>query len=236
MKIYHVIIVFIVGLVLSACSGSGGAAPAAVTDTYTGLYAATGGEVGVASVNEDEEYTYFFNGVPVDVTLSGTLPISGFVDTTGGGIARHIGGTTYSYSRFGVVASFDGFTPGDTYTNGEVFYVGQKTSSMPVTGTAIYSGYLTTLQGGEFNDATVTFSVDYAGNTISGDATLDGTIMTFDVGIIIGSDFSGTVLSGAAIAGEYHGSFFGLNAAELGGVGTFDDGGGTFGYSFGAKK
>ncbi len=236
MKIYHVIIVFIVGLVLSACSGSGGAAPAAVTDTYTGLYAATGGEVGVASVNEDDEYTYFFNGVPVDVTLSGTLPISGFVDTTGGGIARHIGGTTYSYSRFGVVASFDNFTPGDTYTNGEVFYVGQKTSSMPVTGTAIYSGYLTTLQGGEFNDATVTFSVDYAGNTISGN-TLDGISMIFDEGIIIGSDFSGTVSSGTTeIVGGYHGSFFGPNAEELGGVGTFDNGGGTFGYSFGAKK
>jgi hypothetical protein len=246
MKNYHMIMVFIAGLVLSACSGSGGATPAAVTDTYTGLYVG-GGEAGVASVNEDEEYTYFFNGVPVDVTLSGTTPIGGFVDRTEGAIAKHIGGTTYSYSRFGVVASISSpmsgssITPAATapdteYVDGEVFYVGQKTSSMPATGTATYSGYLTTLQDGEFNDAAVTFAVDYGDKTISGDATLDGTNMTFDEDNIIGSDFSGTMLSGAAIAGEYHGSFFGPNAEELGGAGTFDGGEGTFGFSFGAEK
>ena len=237
MKIYHVLIVFIVGLVLSACSGSGGTTSAAITDTYTGLYTATGDEAEVASVvgvDVAAVYTYNFQGVPVDVTLSG-MTASGFVDTAGGGITRHIGGTTYSYSRFGVVASFDGFTPGDTYTDGEVFYVGQKTSSMPITGAAIYSGYLTTLQGEDFYDATVTFNVDYGDKTISGN-TLGVISMTFDEGIINGSDFSGTVLSGTEIAGEYHGSFFGPNAEELGGVGTFDDEGGTFGYSFGAKK
>lgn len=45
MKIYHVVIVFIIEMMLSACGGGGGGAtPAAVTDGYRGLYAATGEE------------------------------------------------------------------------------------------------------------------------------------------------------------------------------------------------
>ena len=66
MKIYNVIIVFIVGLMLSACGGGGGSAtPTAVTDGYRGLYAEGGGEAGVASVDGVDAaavYTYNFKG------------------------------------------------------------------------------------------------------------------------------------------------------------------------------
>lgn len=241
MKMYNVVLVFIVGLMLSACGGGGGGAePAAVTppaDTYTGLDAATGEEAGVASVDGVDDaavYTYNFKGTPVDVTLNG-LEADDFVNTTEDVIARHIGGTTYSYSRFGVVASYSAMTTEDHITDGEVFYVGQKTSSMPTTGTATYSGYLTTLLDGEFSDATITFNVDYGESTIGG-AITDGYV--FDTGAIVGSDFSGTVSANSFdVVGAYHGSFFGPNAEELGGVGTIDGAGvENFGFSFGAQK
>ncbi len=249
MKILNIMLLAIVMMILSACGGGGGGAtPTAVTQTYTSLYVEGGGEAGVASVEGVDAaavYTYNFKGTDVDVTLSG-ISAGTFYTSTEGAISKHIGGTTYSYSRFGVVAAYYSYggssiTPAATaplYVDGEVFYVGQKTSSMPTTGTASYSGYLTTLSiTGQFQDAPIGFDVNYGDKKISGDATLDGTSMTFDESSIIGSDFNGIISSsGPDNAGSYHGSFFGPNAEELGGAGTFNDGGGTFGFSFGAKK
>ncbi len=254
MKIYNVIIVFIVGLMLSACGGGGGGAtPTAVTQTYTSLYVEGGGEAGVASVEGVDAaavYTYNFKGTDVDVTLSG-ISAGTFYTSTEGAISKHIGGTTYSYSRFGVVAAYYSYggssiTPAATaplYVDGEVFYVGQKTSSMPTTGTASYSGYLTTLSiTGQFEDAPIGFDVNYGDKKIEGSlkepgSSLFGETISFD-GTIDGSDFSGTATSSSwNNSGTFSGSFFGPNAEELGGVGMFSDSvEGALGFSFGAKK
>jgi hypothetical protein len=235
MKILNIFYVIIVAMMLSACGGGGGSAtPAAVTDGYRALYAATGEEAGIASVegvDDDAVYTYNFRGIPVDVTLDGIVAGT-FVNIEEGAIAKHIGGTSYGYSRFGVIATYNAFGSGDTYTNGEVFYVGQKTSSMPATGTATYYGHATTLSEGDFVDVDVTFDVDYGSRKISGNAD-DG--MIFDETNIVGSDFSGTVSFETEVAGDYHGSFFGPNAEALGGVGTISQEDDNIGFSFGAK-
>ncbi|MBN2768447.1 MAG: transferrin-binding protein-like solute binding protein [Campylobacterales bacterium] len=237
MKILNIFYVIVIAMILSACGGggSGSAEPTATIATYTGLEAATGDDAGVASVvgvGDDAVYTYNFKGTPVDVTLDG-ISAGTFYTSTEGAIAQHIGGTTYSYSRFGVIASYNTFSSGDHITEGEVFYVGQKTSSMPTTGTATYHGHTTTLSEGDFLDASVTFDVDYGSRKISGNVD-DG--MIFDETNIVGSDFSGTVSFEAEAAGDYHGSFFGPNAEELGGVGTLGDESGYVGFSFGAQK
>ncbi len=248
MKILNIMLLAIVMMMLSACGGSsgGGATPAVVTQTYTGLEVVEGKEAEVASVvgtGDDAVYTYNYQGTPIDVTLNG-LEVDDFVRITGGDIALFVGGTSYSYSRFGVVASRfsltgSSITPAAAaplYDNGEVFYVGQKTSSMPTTGIAKYTGDLTTLSSnGDFYDGFVEFEVNYGGKTMEGTATVFSQNMELD-GTIDGSDFSGIMLSGPENVGSYHGSFFGPNAEELGGAGTFNDGGGTFGFSFGAKK
>jgi hypothetical protein len=246
-KIYNVVVVFIVGLILSACGGGGGggATPTAVTDGYRGLYAATGEEAGVASVDGVDAaavYTYNFRGTPVDVTLNG-LEAGGFVETKESPIARYIGGTTYGYSRFGVVASYDTFGT-EHITNGEVFYVGQKTSSMPTTGEATYNGMASSLYEGAFINNDIQIFVDYGVRTITGRMDNDpifGEDVLFD-GTIEGSDFSGDLAAtydGTTYdnAGTFSGSFFGPDAAELGGVGVLSDGvDRTIAFSFGAEK
>jgi len=253
MKILNIMFVAIVMMMLSACGGGGGGAtPAAVTETYTGLEVATGDDAGVASVvgvGDDAEYTYNYQGTPVDVTLSG-ISAGTFYTSTEGAIAQHIGGTTYSYSRFGVVARNNSFSSSSIapaiyipeYEDGEVFYVGQKTSSMPTTGIATYLGHLTTLAGGEFYDVSVGFDVNYGDKIMRGGLTAPetgsvfGESILFD-GTIVGSDFSGTVTASSwDNGGTFSGSFFGPNAEELGGVGTLSDTEDrTIGFSFGAE-
>ncbi len=248
-------LIAMVMMMLSACGGGGGSAtPAAVTQTYTGLEVEGGGEAGVASVvgtGDDAVYTYNYQGTPVDVTLDGATPIGGFVHITEGAIAKHIGGTTYSYSRFGVVATYYSYsgssiTPAaeaPRYVDGEVFYVGQKTSSMPTVGTASYSGHLTTLSiSGQFQDASIGFDVNYGDKKIKGgfqDAgpALFGESLFFD-GDIDGSDFSGTATASSwNNGGTFSGSFFGPDAEELGGTGVLSDSeDGALGFSFGAQK
>ena len=258
MKILNIMLLAMVMMMLSACGGGGGGSvtPAAVTETYTGLEVATGADAGVASVvgvGDDAEYTYNYQGTPVDVTLNG-LEAGGFADITEGSITRHVGGTTYSYSRFGVVASTSSpmtgssiapaaTAPDSEYIDGEVFYVGQKTSSMPTTGIASYLGHLTTLADGEFYDVSVGFDVDYGNKIIEGGFTAaePGSVFGNDVlfeGAIDGSDFSG-ITSGDSWdnGGTFSGSFFGPDALELGGVGVLSDSeNGTIGFSFGAER
>lgn len=256
MKILNIMLLAMAMMMLSACGGGGGGSvtPAAVTETYTGLYVATGDDAGVASVvgvGDDAEYTYNYQGTPVDVTLNG-LEAGGFVDITEGSITRHVGGTTYSYSRFGVVASASSpmtsssiapAAAASSYVDGEVFYVGQKTSSMPTTGIASYLGHLTTLADGEFYDVSVGFDVDYGDKTMKGGFAVPepGSVFgdnVFFEGTIEGSDFSG-VTSGDSWdnGGTFSGSFFGPDALELGGVGVLSDSeNGTIGFSFGAER
>jgi hypothetical protein len=64
-----------------------------------------------------------------------------------------VGGSTYSYSRFGGCPKYD--------LTKSSFHVGTKTTTMPTTGTATYSGYV--VDSSLANNA-VNFNVDYGKN------------------------------------------------------------------------
>lgn len=184
------------------------------TTSYQGLYGVGAANAGTASVSSTGAYTYNYNGTSIDLTSTG-MSAGGVVSTTTGGVKKVVGGSTYSYSRFG------GIAPSTDLAKSEVFYVGTKTTTMPTTGTATYSGYV--VDSSLANNA-VNFNVDYGAKTITGSTST----LNFTNGTITGSDFAGT----ASGNGTFKGSFFGTNAAELGGTGT------TAGnaFSFGAKK
>jgi hypothetical protein len=155
-------------------------------------------------------YTYTYNGTEVNVSPTG-LSAGNVLNLTSGGIKTVTGGTTYSYSRFG------GISTATDLTKSELYYIGAKTASMPTTGTATYSGQIV---DNNLANSAATFNVNYGAKTItSSSLALNGTIT--------GSDFAGTVTGGT-----FNGSFFGPKAEELGGVGTTNGSG----FSFGAKK
>lgn len=184
------------------------------TTSYQGLKGIGATNAGTATVSSTGAYTYIYNGTSIDLTSTG-ISAGSVVSTTTGGVKKVLGGSTYSYSRFG------GIAPSTDLTKSEVFYVGTKTTTMPTTGTATYSGQV--IDSSLANNA-VTFNVNYGAKTITGATST----LNFTNGTITGSDFAGTVTGN----GAFKGSFFGTNAAELGGTGT------TAGnaFSFGAKK
>lgn len=215
-------------LTFSACGGGSGGSnvstpaetPAPVETpvsnvTYQGLTGATGAIAGTASVSNGV-YTYSFNGTNVNVTNPGNgISAGGVATVSANGQKIAYGGTTYSYSRFGGIASTSDLTASQLY------YVGTKTETMPMVGSATYTGKVV---DNTLANSSATFNVDYGTKTISGSTSA----LTFSNGTITGSDFSGTVSGN----GQFNGSFFGPDAAELGGVGTTN---GTA-FAFGAKK
>lgn len=184
------------------------------TTNYQGLYGVGATNAGTATVSSTGAYTYGYNGTSIDLSPSG-LSAANVISLTSNGVKEVIGGSTYSYSRFGGVA------PSTDLTKSQVFYVGTKTTTMPTTGTATYSGQVV---DSSLANSAVTFNVNYGAKTITGTSSA----LTFSNGTISGSDFTGNVSGN----GTFKGSFFGTNAAELGGTGT------TAGnaFSFGAKK
>ncbi|MDY0195303.1 MAG: hypothetical protein RBR33_04475 [Sulfurovaceae bacterium] len=181
--------------------------------TFQGLKAIGGADAGLGRV-EDGKYLYVYNGGDVDITTNGIMAGTVFIidnRTT----RTVIGGTTYSYSRFGAIA------PSDDLSQAEVFYMGTKTTSMPATGSATYEGLVVEH---DMSNTSASFNVDFGAKTIVGSAG----DKSFTNGVITGADFAGDV-SGS---GQFQGSFFGNDAAELGGTGTSDGNA----FSFGAKK
>lgn len=174
---------------------------------------------GIKSTNQvsvnNGEYSFTRNGHTISlntpVMMAGKL-----LDLTDSKTSRKvIGGSTYSYSRFGAIVS------GQYLTQTEMFYVGEKTTNMPTKGTATYSGLVI---DHNLTSDDVKFNVNFADKTISGTSSN----LTFTDGKITGADFKGDVSGN----GTFNGSFFGDAAAELGGVGTSNG----KGFSFGAKK
>ena len=243
-------------LALTAC-GSGGSGsgvsntgitpvtPGVTTTnpTFQGLKADGSGNAGTAVVDSAGRYTYVYNGNVIDVTLSNNRNLiqgGDVVRLTVNGVDQAIGGSNYSYSRFGGVA------PKDQAEKGEVFYVGKQTVNMPTTGTAVYKGMGvgadTDGQTGvsRFSTAPMTFNVNFGQKTLSATVDIADTDGIMGQGTIVGSRFSGDLRDDALSVGSYSGAFFGPNAEELGGLGKFDpdtthsnEG---FGFSFGAKK
>ena len=232
-------------LVLTACgsggSGSGvnntGTTPSTpvVTTTnpsFQGVKADGTGTAGVAVVDAMGKYTYTYNGTVVDVTGT-NLSSSTVANVIIGSLnqMQAIGGTQYSYMRFG------GIAPKDQARKGDVFYVGKQTVNMPTTGIAVYKGLGVGSDGSSyFSFEPLSFNVDFGAKTISGKADAY-TEFVFQTGKISGSQFSGNV-SPTIGGGTYSGSFFGPAAEELGGIAkinaTEDDP--AINISFGAKK
>jgi hypothetical protein len=183
------------------------------TETYQGVKAIGGANAGQGRV-ANGQYLYSYNGIDVDVTSSG-MTAGSVVDMTSNGRRTVIGGSTYSYSRFGAIA------PASDLTQAEMFYMGTKTTNVPTTGSANYNGRVIK---DDLTNTVASFSVDFAQKTINGSA---GDI-TFTNGAITGADFAGDVSGN----GQFKGSFFGNGAAELGGTGSSNGNS----FSFGAKK
>lgn len=192
---------------------------------------------GTASTNlatatsDGAKYTYQYEGKTLDITLPSTKAGTVVSSTDGSGLTTAVGGSTYSYSRFGSVFSKNQSSPS------EVFSVGVPTSNMPTTGSAQYKGLL--LGAGMTSDRQAfhtQFDVSFADKTLTGSGnTVDGTkVYEFRDGKIAGNAFAGVFAHPAAeTAGTFAGQFFGPNAAELGGYAHAEDG---YTFSFGAKK
>jgi hypothetical protein len=248
----------LVAMVMAACGsgGSGSGATAATTSTtststtstttsttpnsFQGVVRSTGVASGVGTVNAGK-YTYTFDGHAIDVT-SPSVTAGYTVNLTSNGINTVIGGTTYAYSRFGAV----GYS--DALKNGDVFYMGTPTVTMPTTGTARYVGALIQYNygnpftpTGDMTNAGLTarnanFNVDFGAKTLTGTSDYTSgdmmSLLSFQNGTIQGSAFSGQLVNNG-MSGSFSGSFFGPNAEELGGVGKLGSG---ESLPFGAKR
>ena len=141
-----------------------------------------------------------------------------------------------SYSRFGAYFGADKTDAEiangsrSTQTN-KVFSMGQVTTNMPTTGTAVYNGLsLGSSTGNAYNQGTSQFNVDFGAKTISG--TVSNAAYSADLrGTISGASFSG-----AHNGVNMSGNFYGPNAAELGGVYNGTSNGRSVVGSFGAKQ
>ena len=247
----------VIALVFLGCGGGGGGSAGtqpttptnpsnpepSKTTTFQGLKEEGGELAGTARVDSNGKYIYTYKGIDVDVTYPG-ITAGTVIDMTVGDKTMQIGGSTYSYSRFGAISQKDDLT------QMEVFYVGKQTASMPTTGTAAYNGLLIGSDIDElgisydnFSHAKVHFDVDYGAKIITGYSTdyEDGKI-EFNDGKIKGATFSGKVVYKREPYdfkdGLFAGSFFGPNAEELGGIGYVlrKENDRKVSFSFGAKK
>ena len=109
--------------------------------------------------------------------------------------------------------------------------MGQVTTNMPTTGTAVYNGLsLGSHTGDVYGEGTSRFNVNFGAKTISG--TVSNAAYSADLrGTISGAAFSGTH-NGVNMSGN----FYGPNAAELGGVYSGTSNGLPVAGSFGAKR
>ena len=183
------------------------------------------------ATSDGAKYTYQYEGKTLDITLPSTKAGTVVSSTDGSGLTTVVGGSTYSYSRFGAVFSANHESPS------EVFSVGVPTSNMPTTGSAQYKGLL--LGDGMTSDRQAfhtQFDVSFANKTLTGTgSTVDGVqVYEFRDGKILNNTFAGVFAHPAAdTAGTFAGQFFGPNAAELGGYAHGQEG---YTFSFGAKK
>ena len=141
-----------------------------------------------------------------------------------------------SYSRFGAYFGPDKSAAEiangarSTQTN-KVFSMGQVTTNMPTTGTAVYNGLsLGSRTGDVYDYGTSRFNVDFGAKTISG--TVSNTAYSAD----LRGTISGAAFSGAHNGVNMSGNFYGPNAAELGGVYNGTSNGKSVVGSFGAKQ
>jgi len=155
-------------------------------------------------------------------------------------------GNTLSYSGYGVWAT------NDTGTAGRIgfFSLGNATSTMPVSGTATYtgttfgaanaSGMIYGVEGtiqlaANFGTGTVTTNISNIQTQQLGTNTTASLPSMSGTATISGTQYSGT-LSGGSLSGTSTGTFYGPNAAETGGTWKVTGGGVTAIGSYGAKQ
>ncbi|GEM_PF-2753954 len=156
-----------------------------------------------------------------------------------------LGGTGYSYSRFGAYALRQVPTWSTDWSSiTDIFSIGDITpiSGMPTTGTATYNGFAVSGKIAGNVSSAMTFNVDFGTHTISGQTNAlvvnFGREVSLSTGTISGNTFSGIAHSdahdGIVFNGKYSGRFYGPAAQELGGTAEFNNP--TQGFAFGGKK
>lgn len=187
---------------------------------------------------DGKTFSYTFNGKTVDLTMPGVIVGGLSAITEGGatGTTKVVGGTSYSYSRFGKI--YNNATP----DLAEAFYTGTPTANMPTAGTAVYKGKLI---AGEYQsklvEGDIQFDVSFANKSIAGQyaPSIDlNDVYHFKNGVISGNKFSGHVFYREDVnpEGTFNGQFFGPNADELAGFAKSTNSVDAGAAVFGAKR
>ncbi len=212
--------------------------PTPSTNTSNGFFKIKVSGYSIDIKDQDEDINtlkvnYFKNGVGSELVNVTLIPkgfsVGKFFTKGGSSRQRIVSGSDYSHVRFGLIQS----KTDDIVT----FAQGYSTLDMPVTGKAVYKGSFVSgkdFYSPNFNDVIngdITFNVDFAGKTITGDIAENDHI-SFKKGL--NAKINGNTFSSGNLAGykELEGYFYGPNAAELGG--TYNDNKAR--ASFGAKK
>ena len=273
-KVYNMILLAASTSVLFACGSGGSGSGATGTTTGTSTGGTTGGTSGGTTgggttgsstttpltsyttisnypsnrVRTDDHGTFTYYNAITQQTISLNTP-----GITSGGIYNQntadsrlaLGGTGYSYSRFGAYALRQVPTWSTDWSSiTDIFSIGDITpiSGMPTTGTATYKGFAVSGKTSGNVSSAMTFNVDFGAHTISGQTNAlvadFGREVSLSAGTISGNTFSGIARSnahdGIVFNGSYSGRFYGPAAQELGGTAEFNNP--TQGFAFGGQK
>lgn len=236
-------------LVITACGSSGGKSDNATnTNTNTNTPAvvpssdSTGAVIVISGSNpnvkvetkklKDTNLNFItVDGKAIRVAYT-NLGISSGIWTSINSFATCCG--KFSDVRFGIV---DSKGPEE---NGHIFYNGNPSKTVPISGKANYSGYFVVAgQTAEFDKddflrGDATFAADFGSKTLSGTLT-QATLKPINVNATIaGNSFTGSANSATfSTKANVEGKFFGNNAKELGGIFTDSK---TWSGAFGAAK
>ena len=120
--------------------------------------------------------------------------------------------------------------------NGYMFAQGEDATNIPTTGTAHYSGNAVHASNGALERGTVALAVDFSSRTINGQVSLPGRGNVASLnGVFEGPSGFKNDPANPPAAAKFNGSFYGPQAAELGGV-YYKDGVNGYSGAFGAQK
>ncbi len=158
-----------------------------------------------------------------------------YIEGDGSNNPRVVSGTDYSHVKFGLLESKLASSLSHPVVT---FAQGYSTLDMPTTGKAVYKGDFASSKEyiKSFNDVVtgeITFNVDFAGKTITGDIAENDHI-SFKKGL--NGKINGNTFSSKNTKGHFEGYFYGPKATELGGTYLTREPRKEVRAAFGAKK
>ena len=216
-----------------------------VSDSSTGAFSSVKDKVGteeldiqIYPLNQFHLNKISIEGVEIAVDPNEYLPTREWASFSDQNTRRDVNicCEKFSDSHFGIVSSQD------ENTADYLFYNGNPTQAMPMSGTASYQGHAVFHDTDGINDTKLlvgqsTFNVDFGNKKLNGTLTAN-TIKPVN----ITADIKNNTFTGSATSEDFanktrvevQGKFFGENAKELGGIAESHDY--NFGAAFGAKK